>query len=145
MSFPDHIHSSYIGAGAEDVWQAIVDPHQPVRYFYGTRIESTWSPRDPVRYLYPDGSVAADGEVITYSPGKRLEITFHARWDADLEAEGPVRQVWDLDETDGVTKLTVETYDMPADSRRHQDFTEGIPCIVSGRKTLVETGRGLGE
>jgi hypothetical protein len=35
-------------------------------------------------------------------------MSFHARWDPTVEAEGPVRQVWDVEPgPGGVTKLSV--------------------------------------
>ena len=143
MPLPDHVYTAYVAAPAAAVWEAITDGERTERYFYGTRVESTWSPGDPIAYRYPDGTVAADGEILAIDPGARVEMTFHARWDPALEAEGPVRQVWAVTEADGVTTLTVETYEMPADSKRFEEFSSGLPFIVSGLKTLVETGAQL--
>lgn len=145
MSTPTHVYTVYVAGSAEDVWSAIVDGDRTVQYFYGTRVESTWEPGAPVRYTYPDGTVAADGEVISIDPGTRLEYTFHARWDPDLDAEGPVRQIWRIDPAgDGVVALTVETWDIGADTRTIGEFSSGISYILSGLKTLVETGAPLG-
>ena len=38
------------------------------------------------RYDYPDGSVAADGEVLDIDPGAFV-MSFHPRWDPEIEAE----------------------------------------------------------
>jgi uncharacterized protein YndB with AHSA1/START domain len=60
-----------------------------------------------VSYDNPDGTVAADGEVSRCDPPTRLEMTFLARWDPEVEAEGPITHVWELESEDGATKLTV--------------------------------------
>jgi uncharacterized protein YndB with AHSA1/START domain len=96
-----------------------------------------------VVYHYPDGTVAADGTVLAIDAPNRLEMTFQARWDPDLVAEGPVREVWALSENNGMTEITVELYDVASDSKTLSDFTSGLPYIISGLKSLVETGVGL--
>ncbi len=143
MSKPAHIYKTFISAPAARVWEAIVDGDKTVQYFYGTRVDSTWEIGSPVTYRYESGELAADGEVLAFDPDKRLEITFQARWNDLLVEEGPVRQAWILEETNGMTALTVETYDMAPESRTYEEFTGGLPFIVSGLKTLVETGSSL--
>ena len=143
MEKPAHVYTVHIAGSADQVWKAITDGDATVHYYYGTRVESSWEPGSPVRYDYPDGTVAADGEVIAVEPNRRLELTFHAHWDEQLEAEGPVREVWTLDESDGITRLTVETWDMEPGTKTYEDFTGGLPYILSGLKTLVETGEPM--
>jgi uncharacterized protein YndB with AHSA1/START domain/DNA-binding transcriptional ArsR family regulator len=136
---PDHVYSIYVEAPPDRVWQAITDGAETERYYYGTRVNSTWKPGDPVTYDYPDGTVAADGEVLAIDAPNRLEITFRARWDPELEAEGFVRQEWRLEAArDGTTKLTVTTSGLRQGSRMAEEFGGGIVFIVSGLKSSVE-------
>src|SRR5919107_2656633 len=60
----DHVYSIYINASPERVWQAITDGDETVQYYFGTRVSSDWAPGSHIRYDYPDGTVAADGDVI---------------------------------------------------------------------------------
>ena len=143
MSQPVHVYQVYVNAAPAEVWQAIVDGNQTVKYFYGTRLESTLEPGSELRYLNGDGSLAADGHIVACEPERRLEMVFQARWDPDLVAEGPAREAWILEDVNGATKLTVELYDVAADSKTFTDFSQGFPYILSGLKTLVETGRSL--
>lgn len=143
MTLPDHTYQVFIGSKVEQAWQAITDGAMTQQYFYGTRVDSDWSPGAKVTYYYPDGTIAADGEVIAVDAPKRLEMSFHPRWDPELEAEGAVRQVWLVEDADGLCRLTVETYDMAPDTRRYAEFGGGLPYILSGMKTLLETGRPL--
>jgi uncharacterized protein YndB with AHSA1/START domain/DNA-binding transcriptional ArsR family regulator len=137
----DHVYSIFINAAPERIWHAITDSDDTVQYYYGTRVVSDWQRGSHIRYDYPDGTVAADGEVIAIDPPKRLEMTFLARWDPELEAEGPVRQVWELEPAEAATKLTVTTIGLKAGSRMAEEFGNGMIFIVSGLKTLAEGGR----
>jgi uncharacterized protein YndB with AHSA1/START domain len=143
MSDPVHVYQVFINAAPDRVWQAIVDGEQTQRYFYGTRVESIWEPGAALSYLGGDGAVVADGSVIAIDAPHRLEMTFQAHWDPELEAEGPAREVWLLEDVNGVTKLTVEMHDVAVGSKTYEDFTSGFPYIVSGLKTFVETGQSL--
>ncbi|MCP5026696.1 MAG: ATPase [Actinomycetia bacterium] len=143
MSEPTHVYETYIRCEPEAAWRAMVDGGQTVQYFYGTRVESDWQPGSSLRYLAPDGAVVADGEVVAVDEPRRLEIMFHPRWDPELEAEGPARTVWFVDEVNGLTRVRVEYHDLDPAGRILPDFTEGIPLIVAGMKTLLETGGPL--
>ena len=143
MSKPVYVYQAYIAAEPKEVWKALTDGDYTVRYFYGTRVESDWAEGSPFRYLGPDGSVLADGDIIAIDPPHRLEHTFTPRWDPELEAEGAVREVWLVEDANGASKLTVEMYDITTDSKIYADFTSGFPYIVSGLKSVLETGQSL--
>jgi uncharacterized protein YndB with AHSA1/START domain len=134
----DHVYSIYVNAAPERVWRALTDGDETVQYYYGTRVLSDWRQGSHIRYDYPDGTVAADGEVLAIDPPKRLEMTFLARWDPEIEAEGPVRQVWELEPAEAATKLTVTTVGLKAGSRMATEFSNGMVFIVSGLKSHVE-------
>ena len=137
----EHVYSIYINAEPERVWRAIIDGDETVQYYYGTRVTSDWNVGSRISYDYPDGKVAADGEVISIDAPTRLEMTFLARWDPEAEAAGPIRHIWELEPADGATKLTVTTRGLKRGSAQAEDFGGGIIFIVSGLKTFVEGGR----
>ena len=140
---PDHIYQVIINVSPPIVWNAIVDGDVTEKYFYGTRVESTWVEGGPITYTHPDGSVAAEGHIVCIDPGTMVEMTFQALWDDDLVAEGPAREIWRVEDLHGATKLSIELYETPAGSKTYTDFTSGFPYIVSGMKTLLETGNTL--
>jgi len=143
MSDPTHIYQVIINVAPELVWNAIVDGNITQQYFYGTRVESEWEKGSAIAYFMPDGSVAADGEIVDIEVGVYVDMTFQARWDPELVAEGPAREIWRVDDFNGAAKLTIELYDAPAGSKTYDDFVNGFPYIVSGMKTLLETGKTL--
>ncbi len=142
MSAPDHVYSVVIGATPDRVWRAITDGVETEQYYYGTRVGSDWSKGSRIAYEYPDGSVAADGEILEIDPGRLVTMSFQARWDPELEAEGPVRMTWEVEPAgDGLSKLTVTT--AGAGAKTAADIGGGIVHIVSGLKTWLETGRPM--
>ncbi len=144
MAGPVHIYQVYIGAPQRAVWDALTDGDQTVEYFYGTRVESDWAEGSTLRYTDRDGNVVADGKVLAIDAPHRMEITFVAYWDPELTAEGPAREVWQVDAAgEQASKLTIELYDVAEGDRRHTDYTSGFPFIASGLKTLLETGQPL--
>lgn len=143
MATPVHVYQAFIKAAPPEVWRAITDGDMTLKYFYGTRVESDWEPNAKIRYTAPDGTLVADGEILSIEPGLRVEMTFIPHWDAELEAEGGAREVWIVEDAEGATKLTVELYDIALDSKTYTDFVNGFPYIVSGMKTLLETGAPL--
>jgi uncharacterized protein YndB with AHSA1/START domain/DNA-binding transcriptional ArsR family regulator len=139
----EHVYSVYIQAPPDRVWRAITDGAETAQYYFGTSVQSSWEPGAPLTYAYPDGSVAADGKVLEVDPPNRVTMSFHARWDPEIEAEGPVEMAWVLEAQGDATKLTVTTSGLVEGSRTATDFSGGIVYIVSGLKTLVETGRPM--
>lgn len=138
---PDHRYQAFVAAPPEEVWRAITDGDMTVRYFFDTIVDSTWQPGAPVHYRSPAGDVLADGQIIAADAPHRLEMTFHGHWDPALDAEGPVRTVWLVAEEMGATTVTVEYYGLGPAAR--EQFVGGIAFIVSGLKSLLETGRPL--
>jgi DNA-binding transcriptional ArsR family regulator len=145
MSKPDHVYQVIINVEPKLVWDAIVNGDMTAQYFYGTRVQSDWTPGATIRYLGSEAEVVADGEILAIEDGRRVEMTFVARWDPELAAEGPSREVWIVDDFNGATSLNLELYDTPEGSKRYADFTSGFPYILSGMKTLLETGKKLPE
>jgi len=144
MDTPAHVYTVFIRATPERIWQAITDGDDTQRYYYGTRVASDWNVGSSVTYAYPDGRLAADGEVLEIDPPKRLVMTFRALWDPATSDEPPIRHVWEIEpDDDGTCRLRVTTLDLVPGSKRASEFGDGIAYIVSGLKSLVETGEPL--
>lgn len=148
MSLPVHVHEIHVRCNPQAVWDALTEGDQTVQYFHGTRVESTWEVGAPVCYLYDQGDeagqVAADGHVLAFDEPRRLEISFHPHWDPALESEGPARTVWLIEaEDDHVTRVRVEYHDLDPAGAQSEQFAPGTVAILSGLKTLIETGTPL--
>jgi hypothetical protein len=51
--------------------------------------------------------------------------------------------VWEVREVNGMAELTIELYDVEIGGATYNDFVNGFPYIVSGMKSLLETGAAL--
>ena len=141
---PAQIYTVYIRAPREKVWDAITKPEFTHRYFFGSEPASGWKPGDRLLWTEHDtGRELVDGEVIECDKPRRLVHSWIVKYDETLTAEGPSRVTWELEETDGVTKLTAIHDDFPAGSKVYENVAGGWSLILSGLKTLVETGSPL--
>jgi uncharacterized protein YndB with AHSA1/START domain/DNA-binding transcriptional ArsR family regulator len=140
---PSHVFVVYIRSTPERVWEAITTSDFTLRYYYSSTVESDWAAGSP--YVYKtQGETSIVGSVIESDPPRRLVCTFDARWDEEVAPDEPSRITWELEPAgDGVTKLTVVHEGLVAGSATYNQVVGGMPFILSGLKTLLETGEPL--
>jgi DNA-binding transcriptional ArsR family regulator/uncharacterized protein YndB with AHSA1/START domain len=140
---PSHVFMVFIRTTPEQLWEAITSSAFTQRYYYASTVESDWRAGSP--YVYRIGSeVQIVGEVIESDPPRRLVSTFDARWDPEVAADPPSTITWEIEPAGaGVCKLTVVHEGLAADSATAFQVDGGMPFILSGLKTLLETGEPL--
>jgi uncharacterized protein YndB with AHSA1/START domain/DNA-binding transcriptional ArsR family regulator len=132
----------YIKTTAERLWQAITDDASHRKYWFGVGITSEWTPGS----AYVAGSPMAptpifQGENLEVDPPRRLVQSFNAQWSDDVKAAGTSRVTWLIEPIGDSCKLTV-THDQLRDDANEQVYG-GWPQVLSGLKTLLETGEML--
>jgi len=151
------VHRVYIHVPAQRVWDALLSPEWTDRYGYGGIVHSDLAPGAAFALEAGEGMRAAgvtgtvvDGEVLECDPPRRLVQTWRMYMDEGLRAEGFTRLTYELDEFDGVTRLTL-THDCSG-APGHAAMTEGAgdelpgaggggwPWVLSDLKSLLETG-----
>ena len=83
----------------------------------------------------------AIGENLEVDPPRRLVQSFTALWSEDVQSEGPSRVTWEIEPVGDSCRLTVTHDQMRSDA--HGEIYGGWPQILSGLKTLLETGEDL--
>ena len=138
------VYQVFIKASAEQVWRALVDPDWTQRYFHGTRAEYDLRPGGRFRSLGGDsGELMVEGEVLEVEPPRKLVQTWRFLYDPELAAEGFTRVTYEVEEGEGgVTKLTA-THDLEGAPKTAEHVAGGWSYILSGLKTLLETGEPL--
>jgi uncharacterized protein YndB with AHSA1/START domain len=138
------VYAVFIRATPEQVWDAITKPEFTTKYFYGSKIESTFEPGSRYLGLASDGGQhLVEGEVLESDPPRMLRHTWRAVWDPELAAEPPSRVTWEIEpQESGVAKLTV-VHDQLEASPKTAIAIEGWSYVLSGLKTLLETGEPL--
>jgi uncharacterized protein YndB with AHSA1/START domain/predicted transcriptional regulator len=141
---PAQVYTVFIRAPRERVWDAITKPAFTHKYFFGSEPHSTWKPGARLHWTeHGSGRGLVDGEVVEFTPPARLVHTWKVLYDDELMAETPSRVTYELEETDGITKLTAIHDDFAAGSKVYDNVAGGWPLVLSGLKTLLETGAPL--
>jgi uncharacterized protein YndB with AHSA1/START domain len=136
----EKVFEIYIKTTPERLWEALTDPELRSKYTFGVGYESDWTPGSP--YKAAAGSVAiAEGENLEVDPPRRLVQSFNAVWGDDVKREGTSRVAFDIEQIEDSCRLTV-THDQLRDGA-HGELYGGWPMILSGLKTLLETGETL--
>ncbi|HWT22915.1 MAG TPA: metalloregulator ArsR/SmtB family transcription factor [Solirubrobacteraceae bacterium] len=131
----------YIKTTAERLWEAITDPALRAKYSFGVETHSDWTPGSQYRAGVPGVVDIAAGENLEVDPPRRLVQTFNALWSDEVKAVGTSRVTWEIHPVGDSCQLTVIHDRLPADA--HQEVYGGWPQILSGLKTLLETGERL--
>ena len=139
MSELKHVYEVYIAATPEQVWAAITQPELTRQYYYGTAVESDWTPGSSLVYRNPDGSEAIQCEVVEADPPRRMVQTFSFPETGDP----PSRVTWTI-EPRGAASLLVLTHDeFASETSTYRSVQHGWVPILSGLKTLLETGKPI--
>ena len=132
----------YIKATPERLWEALTDPEQRAKYTFGLGVHSDWTKGSRYEGRGPAGAAPLiEGENLEVDPPHRLVQTFHALWDEDVAADGFSRVTWEIQQIEDSCRLLV-THDQMRDDANDQIYG-GWPMILSGLKTLLETGETL--
>jgi len=135
------IYQVFIKATPEAIWEAITTPEFTEKYFYGARISVT---PDGYRSLAPDGSVWGDDRVMEFDPPRRLVHGWVSRYDPELAGEEPSRVTWEIEPQDGGYALLTVTHDqLEGAPKTAESVAGGWMLVISGLKTLLETGKPL--
>lgn len=137
MSEPLHqVYQVYIRTTPERLWQALTDPQMTRQYFYGSLVESDWKVGSPLNRNNPDGEHMLEGELLEIEPMRRLVHTFYDSGFADP----PSRVTWEIEQLGDVCKLTLTHEHYRGESDVFKSTLTGWNPVLSGLKTLLETG-----
>lgn len=139
------VYSVYVRATPEQLWAAITKPEFTKKYFYGSVIESTYKPGAKYcGFAAEGGEQYVDGEIIEATAPTKLVTTWRAMWAEALAAEPYSRVTWEIEPAgDGVSKLTVVHDRLEEAPATAESVASGWSYVLSGMKTLLETGEPL--
>ena len=131
----------FIKATPERIWEAITDPEQRARYSFGVETRSDWTTGSRYEAGVPGVVDIASGENVEVDPPRRLVQTFDALWSDEVRAQGTTRVSWEIEPVGTSCRVTVTHDQLPASA--NAELYGGWPMILSGLKTLIETGEQL--
>lgn len=143
----EKVFEIYIKATPQRVWEAITTPEMRRKFTFGVGVESDWTPGSSYRAVTGDETVSpntpiSEGENLEVDPPRRLVQSFRALWGEDAKAEGTSRVTWEIEPVAADSCRLTVTHDQLAEGANEQLFG-GWPMVLSGMKTLLETGETL--
>lgn len=139
---PLTVYTIYIASTPEKVWEALTSAEFSKQYFFGNAVEV--EPRLGGAFIVrtPDGALHISGEVLAYDPPRKLSVTFNVNWPELIEKLGPTLVTYEIEEVGDAVRLTMsEGHDRPLSDDILSGGRSGWPAILSGLKSLLETGK----
>lgn len=137
---PDTVYITYIRASADAVWDALTQARFTKQYFFGMQVFSDWQEGEPWTLYKPDGSRAVFGIVLISDRPHKLQVS----WAVEGVDLPDCVVTYDIEPSGDVVKLTMtEHHPAPLDPSWLEGGKQGWPKILSGLKTLLETGAVL--
>jgi uncharacterized protein YndB with AHSA1/START domain len=138
----ENVYQVEIATTPERLWNALTDPQETRKYYYGALSISDWKVGSRWTSESAEGEVYLEGEILEIDPPRRLVHSFHVVHDPAAAAEAPSRIEFEITPIGDRCRLTVtHTGRGPATLA----YTiGGWETIGRGLKELLETGQVVG-
>ncbi|MDQ4041006.1 MAG: SRPBCC domain-containing protein [Actinomycetota bacterium] len=138
----EKVFEIYIKTTPERLWEAITDSELRRKYNFGVGVVSEWTAGSRYEAVHPAApGPISQGENLEVDPPRRLVQSFHALWSEEVDRAGTSRVTWEIEPVGDSCRLTVTHDELP--ERASAELYGGWPMILSGLKTLLETGETL--
>jgi uncharacterized protein YndB with AHSA1/START domain len=143
MTTESTVYVTYMATTPEKLWAALTSSEFTRQYFFNRTVESDWQKGSPWILRKPDGRVDVKGEVRESDPPRKLVVTWNVDWIAEKLPEAIVS--YEIEPLGGgVVRLTMtEAHPTPVPAYLLEGGRRGWPMILSGLKSLLETGNPL--
>jgi uncharacterized protein YndB with AHSA1/START domain len=142
MHKPEFVYVTYIETTPEKLWEALTDGEFTERYWFGVHLRSNWKVGSTFEMVRANGNVSDAGKVVEYDPPRRLAYTFVNLSD-EYKGELPALATFVIEPYGKLVKLTLTHEGFAEGSRFLLGISQGWPAILSGLKSILETGKPL--
>ena len=141
---PSSVFVTHIVTTPEKLWEALTNGGVTKEYFFGRRMESDWTVGSPWKLVMEDDRIDCQGKVLESHPPRYLALTWHVEWMEELRRLPEAVVTFQIDPLGDVARLTVSEFHPDGiDPKYVEGGRRGWPIILSGLKTLLETGHSL--
>lgn len=141
---PLTVYVIYIAATPEKVWRALTEAAFSRQYFAGFDVTVEPETGGAFRLLYPDGRTHIAGRVLDWSPPRRFSCTWLVEGMPGFDALPECIVTYDIEDAGGSVRLTMtESHSWDVPEAILAGGRSGWPAILSGLKSVLETGKGL--
>ena len=138
----EKVFEIYIKTTPEKLWDAITSPEMRSKYAFGVRVISDWTVGSKYEGRSPKAPMPIyGGENLEVDPPRKLVQSFNALWSESAKAQGTSRITYEIQQIADSCKLTLTHDQLPEDAP--EELYGGHPMVLSGLKTLLETGERL--
>jgi len=142
MSKPEFVYVTYIETTPEKLWEALTSSEFSSRYWFGTEVRSDWTVGSSFA-LISDGKTTDTGKILEADRPRRLSYTFkHELYEA-MRDEPATKVAFTIEPYGNLVKLTVTHEGFIEGSKLLGAVSTGWPAILSGLKSMLETGKPL--
>ena len=137
------VYVTYIRTTPEKLWAKLTETEVPREFFFATTLHAEWKVGGKWHSTAPDGTLVDGGEIQEINPPKKLVLRWRNELHPDKKAEGDSRATFELEQKEGMVKLTVIHEMDRGQSKFIEAVSNGWPTILSSLKSLLETGEAL--
>ena len=139
-----NVNVTYIGTTPERIWQALTDPAFSRQYFAEFAVEVEPHTGGTFLLRYPDGRVHISGLVLDWSPPCRFSCTWLVEGIKEFSELPECIVAYEVEQVGAACRLTItESHSWDVPDAILADGRSGWPAILSGLKSLIETGKPL--
>jgi uncharacterized protein YndB with AHSA1/START domain len=146
MNTQEYVYVTIIASSPEKVWQAITTAEFTQQYWHATRVASDWQEGSAIVFMVgpqAEERIGCEGVILKVNYPRELSYSWRFPGNPEVADEEPSRVTFTLEALGGHTRLTVVHDQFPADSKMYGMVAPGWPLVLSGLKTLLETGTAV--
>jgi uncharacterized protein YndB with AHSA1/START domain len=141
---PRTVYATYIAATPEKVWQALTLSEFTRKYFWERDVEVEPKRGGAFLLRLPDGRINVRGKVVEYDPPRKLVVTWHVEWPEDFAKLPECLVSYEIAQAGQAVRLTMtESHSWDVPEAILSGGRNGWPAVLSGLKSLLETGKAL--
>lgn len=142
MSKPEFVYVTFIKTTPEKLWHALTDREFSHQYWVNCYLTSDWKAGSRMT-MERDGEVKNECVILESDPPRRMSYSWQSIFDPDMKKEKPSRVTYVLEPQGDTVKLTVTHEGFADGSKTLPSVAFGWPIVLSGLKSILETGKPL--
>jgi DNA-binding transcriptional ArsR family regulator/uncharacterized protein YndB with AHSA1/START domain len=143
LAKPKHVYTTIIKTTPEKLWEALTTPQMTEKYYYGMRLKTDLVVGSSFNFVVPSGESLVTGTIVEIIPFQKLVTTFQGHFAPGMEGDKPTRVTYEIQQVGECCQLTLIHDGFENETTTFTNVGGGWPGILSGLKTLLETGAPL--
>lgn len=140
----EHSYSIYIKGNPEQVWKGLTSSRFTTQYFPYAAARSDWREGSDYAMTTADGSRELySGKVLVSDRPRRLVESVNIKFDPSLVGHKEMTITWEIAQFGEACRVTIIHRAADSEAKPFGMLTSHCPDLMSGLKTLLETGHPL--